>query len=892
MSTLNMYVSKAYAEHPLGLWSFDNVNENQVSQQAGDEVATISGDWDFGIPMVYGSRNSVRLFPGSSITYPSFGMFTDDGKNNSYTADMWLRIDARTNEPQRIWGNSNSGLWVDDAYLTLVVDNKNKSYAIENWYRPMLVSVIYTPTGSHLLINGEEVISIQHDASSLNLGNEDLSFVCPDFVRLYEVDCFAIYPYSVPEIPLRRRFVWGQGVSNMTINPSIYDTTTAYLNYPFADYANNFSYPEQADWDSGYSNGLLDNGLSLQAPTYQLPEIVDYNNTLDDLYNKQTKSNAFTFNVDSGITPKAYMRFPNMHQLTTPIQGFYAEFYATDTTSLQPLVMFKKNNTNEKVEIYLQDGEVKYDLNGETFYSLAVSGRFFVGLDLNFVIKKANYNNILVGNFFKSIGDIEIWLMGDGSNTFTGDLRRFGFIDSFVMSRQELTENYLNGIVRQSSVWEKFVSYTLMPYDEHGEYSLDVSAAAYWEDTIPLALLGKSYDEERKLSFLQINYGYDGDYEILQDGENSYYNFDNCELKAYVGFDYLKQYPEKSLWDHDNFVPFSTDKIVRAQSGSFATTAYEINSGAVVYIPSSIDFWETKMSVYFDIQAKAVNRRRFSIKNLSVASQATVEEENTINTEQGTKLYSSGAFAITKENVPYLYLAKDSGIEPLDSPVRMPFNENNVPDYYINMVNFWVKPNLINANTQEFFTIKVEGSEVGLMFKSNNNEEATFTFGTTDTDQSQMARVYKNGVLVDLMNGEDLILKDNQWAMIGIEFVSLFPVFAYVGNVNMYPGAVYQNIQVTHIPLDVLMSKPDFRIWDEVTVGGSYQDWYTLVTDWYNLWIEKSGYEFPIDTTTLYELFIGRNSFAVDDNSLLGFVAVGSGFTLNADWEVFNRRPA
>ena len=36
-----MYVSKAYAEHPLGLWSFDDVDGNQVSQQAGDEVATI-----------------------------------------------------------------------------------------------------------------------------------------------------------------------------------------------------------------------------------------------------------------------------------------------------------------------------------------------------------------------------------------------------------------------------------------------------------------------------------------------------------------------------------------------------------------------------------------------------------------------------------------------------------------------------------------------------------------------------------------------------------------------------------------------------------------------------------------------------------------------------------
>ena len=891
MSELNLYISKAYAEHPLGLWSFDYIENGEIPQNAGDEVATITGTYTEGVPMVYGSSKSIRLFEGAKVRYPSYGMFDENGKHNSYTADMWLRVDARTNQPRQIWGTaSGDGLWVDDSYLTLAVGEKSVSYSIENWYRPMLVSVIYTPEKTRLIINGESVLSLKNN--NVTFGGGDLFFTCPTNVELLELDCFAIYPYVVPDIALRRRFVWGQGVSSLKINPSIYDTETAYLNYPFADYANNFIYPEQASWKSGYSNGLIDNGLSLQTPTYQLPEIFDSNNTLESLYAKNKalmqpfQANSFTFNVDEEKPQESYMRFSDMSQLTTPIQAVYAKFGKTTTDTKQTLILFKKTKSQDFFHIYIEGDTVYYAINDTVLYtrdSLPVI--FTVGLDLNAVIKSDKEE---ASNFFKSIADIEIWLMGDGANTFEGKLYSFGFIDSFVMSRQNLTGNFTNGVAHTNAAFDKFVSYTLMPYYEYGDYTLDISAAAYWEDTIPLALLGKANDDERKLNFMQINYGYDGDYAI----KDGVYTFDNCELEAYVGFDELKNYPEKSLWNHDSVVDFDTTKVVRPQTDNWNTSVFEINSGAVVY-PPPVNFWDVKMTVYFDIQAKAVNRRRFAIKNLAVASQAHFEDEARIGTESGQNLYSSGSFAITKENVPYLYLTKDSGIEPLDAPVRMPFNENQVTNYYINMVNMWVKPNLLNMNDERFVMVEVNGTEIGFLVESINDDNVTFMFGSTDgenrEDKSQAVRVFKNGI--QLETDEKLTLDNNQWSMIGIEFMMPLTLFGMVGNINLYPGAVYQNIQVTHIPEGVMISSPDFRIWDEVKPQ-TFAEWYAQVVDWYNLWIEKSGFSFPISTGSLYSLFIGRNSYPVYDNNLLLFNAAGMGIGINADWEVYNRRPA
>jgi hypothetical protein len=230
MSDLNVYASKIYGEHPLAIWALDEkigVVPEFPQYSKNEKPAKVSDKCTQGVPMVYGSGQSIRLAnlgeeaieisqprtwakvlndPDTlkqedweywklknagtwlvedwltedelivdgmftpAITHDSYGMFTNAGKYNSYTSEFWMRLDARTTESTKIWGTLNTfdGLWVNDNYITLVVGKENKSYAVENWYRPMLVNVTYTPTQARLLINGQEVITLSYVTEELH----------------------------------------------------------------------------------------------------------------------------------------------------------------------------------------------------------------------------------------------------------------------------------------------------------------------------------------------------------------------------------------------------------------------------------------------------------------------------------------------------------------------------------------------------------------------------------------------------------------------------------------------------------------------------------------------------------------------------------------------------
>ena len=151
----------------------------------------------------------------------------------------------------------------------------------------MLLNVIYTPTQSRLLINGQEVIKVEYDPTSFVFETEgdyqtndgtdqgqlkgNLAFMTYDDIHLFEVDAVSLFSYSVPDDVAKRRFVWGQGVPENNIFSSAYETQVAYLDFPFAEYANNVIYPDLWNWDSGYLDGFVSNRSTLKTPNYSLP---------------------------------------------------------------------------------------------------------------------------------------------------------------------------------------------------------------------------------------------------------------------------------------------------------------------------------------------------------------------------------------------------------------------------------------------------------------------------------------------------------------------------------------------------------------------------------------------------------------------------------------------
>ena len=1018
MISLNTYASKVFSEHPIGVWPLDVFEDDKSpSYSTSSPFALVHDTSSTGLPLVYGSTKSIRIFNAGdnsiidreyrpwknvkndpdtgreekwgnwkgttdydklryedyfeqeiaapSILHYGYGMFTEEGKYNTYTAEMWIRIDPRVEESKKIWGTPDTydGLWVNDNYITLVVGNQHKSYAIENWYRPMLLNVIYTPTQSRLLINGQEVIKVEYNPTSFEFATEgeyetteyfnynsaleynsltpfnakidgivddesqlrgNLAFMSYDDIHLFEVDAISLFSYSVPDDVAKRRFVWGQGVPENNIFSSAYETQVAYLDFPFAEYANNVIYPDLWNWDSGYLDGFISNRSTLKTPDYSLPEIVMDGRSLDALYlenlyrnNDEGAETFFSFKPEYDWDQQSYFFFDTINKLTEPVQAVYGVFKHYDYSAgkgKQPLLKFTKKFSKDIVAISVENEEVVYEINDSEFdrVNISFNTKFVAGLDFNKILKG---DNALLKNFFSNTSDIQMFAMGDGETTFEGSMTKISICDTSNMARKE-TENHFkeNGVAKQAAV-KNYGTYNLMPFQRYAEFWLDVGANAYWEDSIALTTLGKNVrvDETTwvpSLEFFQINIGYDGDYLI---DENNEFDFSQSELKTYITFQPITSLVNKPLKEFTETKKLAVDRCVDPTGIDLEKTKFEVMNGTVVRPPAletafdlrSTNWEDWKVVIYFDVEAEGVIKAPFEIKNLSFAGQAYNEESN-VGSRYGARLNSKSMFAIYKENTPYLYLTKDSGIECLrmndGDGVRVPFNKNEVEDFRINNLNFFVKTNYhlmgdtlleIDGRFQKYYLKKTEGNE--------------FTVVDGNGEFVRYLKVYKNGELIKDF-GEDetnpvldnpLILEENQWAMIGMEFGSPIVNENYSGAVILHPGGVFQNIAISKISSTEISATAIIRTWGDVkTEEDNWAGWKGTGArskpgfSYLDLISSESYLTYPVNPEDIFALYTGTSNIIIDDSSKLNLVSTKGIMLTDVNWVTYDRQPS
>ena len=987
MANLNLYASRIYGEHPLAIWPLDIRNGTDSPRYTdADLPAYVSEDCTQGVPLVYGSVQSIRLYPeegmdeiiiqqertwenvkndpdtlaeekwsywknkagtgesgqfivkdwltedylvqeglggGASIIYDSFGMFTNEGKYNTYTAEFWIRIDPRLTESKKIWGTIDTfdGLWVNDNYITLVVGKTNKSYAIENWYRPMIVAVTYTPTQARLVINGQEVIVLDYAPDDLEFtsmlqeedkipdGENKLGFIAHNNINLYEVDCFSLYSYVVPDDVLKRRFVWGQGVKDVSSFSGAYETQTTYIDYPFAEYTRNVMYPDLLRWDSGYLDNLMTDKEILQTPEYQLPEIfVDgrsQNSLMLENHFRQIEDEEpfFSFKPEYDWDQVSFFKFKDINKLTTPVQTIYGVFKRDplmDDGTKQPLMVFEKEFGNKRVEISITGTTVSYSYEGAEFSTLTtVDGEeetiFTVGFDINKLLSSNNPDLIPVKNFFSNLSDISLFVGGDGVSTFDGFIYTVGIADTSCVSRNSLQSNFnSDGIAMRTGLEDTIVSYTLKPFVKYGKYYLDVATDAYWEDGIALEALGKNFLTEdgyvSKLDFFQLNIGYDGPYKL-----GSTYDTEGAELKSYIAFHPLNALETDPPLRDLNIVGNSLKPNRVIEPGAdWRGQAYEFINGTVVYPPTDVPYEELKVNVYFKVKANGIIASPFKVKNFSIASQAAeplpypiVGDPNVIaGTRYGSKLRSEGAFAIYKESTPYLYLSKDSGVEPLDSEVRVAYNTKESFPFLVNLLTFWVKPNLsLIADGTKLISITNGTQSVDLL---RNGEDFQLS---GEQEVLDFAKVYKNNLFGEEVGGS-IPLEDNQWAFVSIEMPFPLNNNSIYGDVVLYPGSVYQNIGASKVTVRGLAASSIIRTYADLNAAPDYGYWTGFEFTYRELLSSENSFEYPIGPGEIFEIFTGNNNFVIEDNKDLVLQNTKGSTYLDVAWVTYNRQPS
>jgi hypothetical protein len=589
--------SEEFASTSLGVESIDIPSTISIAPQKGvvskcyglqelDAYYLVSDNMlkakNSGIPIVYGTSGLTTIYPNTdlpSLIVPGSGFLNESGKFKQYTFETWLRINSYSNDRKRIIGPiaSEDGIYVDGPSIGLKIGDNYGAYYVGEWTRPMLVHMRVGKDTASLVINGQEVVSLNYLTESLSLPsmlNESLKdqdwigFYAYNDIYPIEVDCVGIYPYIVATAVAKRRFVFGQGVDiPENINTS-YSGTSVFIDYSFADYTSNYSYPKVGSWSQAFNDNTSIVNKSLSVLSHPLPETVLSSKTEKELLSdcglvqSSDTRNFFSFRPNtSWNNVSGHLFFKNFDFIKTPVSAFYGCFRLPQTSSsAQTLFKIEKENTNSYFKIQLLNNQISYIINyngiSETIYSpLVAEPGELVDIGLNIPAFVSRFGNP-ASDFFGSLSDLRMYVGGDknGLSTFTGKIYNVGLctaynfqkirslfneigvpvwnedlfaiyqnnqlinidggIDTTSMPPYGGTTDTANGaltggsvvVAEEDSLLDHVASYTLLPEIVFDTYKLAVSASAYWEDQLPLTYFAESVLDKRGDQYFDLDF--------------------------------------------------------------------------------------------------------------------------------------------------------------------------------------------------------------------------------------------------------------------------------------------------------------------------------------------------------------------------------------------------
>ncbi len=415
------------------------------------------------IPLVYGASYSTKLTPNEagdpSLILPGMGFMNADGQYTDLTLEMWLKIQSSTTTPKRIIGpvSSEDGLYVNKSFMILRVGNLSSSYFISEWDRPMLVAIRLSSTSASLTLNGEEVISISFNPEDVSFPDKFVTVSGveknQDFIGFYtyldvpciDIDSIGIYPYLVPNIVEKRRWVYGQAVDVKENIAGSDISTTVVLDYPFANYAKNYIYPDMGRFDQGINENLVIDNNEIKLPEYGLPTIAFSNKSVDSWYSDmEYYDNVFgttmTFKPNASWTDtEAYMVFDQLNFLDQDVKAFYGLFETSASSTTEETLFYIHNDiTNETFSITQTGATTSYkfsylSINGEINTEVVYSDSYHTPGD--FLVVGIKFDDFIstfggkLAQFFGTKQNLKFYVGGSKEfvNTFSGNIYRIGF---------------------------------------------------------------------------------------------------------------------------------------------------------------------------------------------------------------------------------------------------------------------------------------------------------------------------------------------------------------------------------------------------------------------------------------------------------------------------------
>jgi hypothetical protein len=886
-----------------------------------------------GIPLVYGASGVTKLEPtqGASLIIPGKGFLNKKGQYNDYTIEFWARINANTSTPLKIFGpiSSEDGLYIESGFLTLVVGDQFASHFVGEWSRPMLIHIRLIRNLASLLVNGEEVLSLSINTANLNLpdeldafgDNQDwLGFYAYASVYPFELDCVAIYSYHVPVTVAKRRWVYGQGVISPEGINSAYGGTTAFIDYPFANYTANYNYPDFAKWDQGSFDNLATTQTSLRTPEYSLPEIFIGTKTLQELYEdnqliQDNESGPIIDNKFLSFRPNnawnsvdSYINFPRLNLLSSQVESFYGVFSSHDLSSEEVLVKIYNPLNSDYFTIVKDADEIKYSLtyNGTSellFTSDPISANtlFSIGFNINTLVNSFGSN---IPAFFGNQNILKMYVAGDesGDYSFTGRLYSFGLSTS-LNSSKILSSFESNGIVlinKGQELIDHTASYTLLPSEAYQKYFLDIGVSGYWQDYLPLSYFGQFVENAQgekfyDLDFLQFNIGHPTTSELTEDSGSMqmYYDTTGAQIKSYVTFQYLIDGANIPTDFANQETPNEYKIVDVSEYEDWETTRFEVLNNSLIYPIKSVDFNQLAIVYSLEFNSRGILTKPILLNRLQLASQAlNNNSSNTIGTRFGVDLVpykkngiyfsykSKNPFSIYKESTPYLYLTKNSGIEirgELDilenRGLSLPINKELSTSYGVSAMQLWTRydQDTFSSTPTELFEINHKNGSIKFYLQANSSigdRGKIFALNQNGIEYNGLS-FYLNGNLV-----REPVLSIKEWSTIGISFLTPLIFDSYLGSINITGPAIFNNIAYYQASSLQEVESRTIRPWFKVLTDGvavfDWQFWFNNFT-WDGMLIVGSSQFYGINPADIYKTYIGTNKIIVDDGEGLTY---------------------
>ena len=425
------------------------------------------------LPLVFGAFNSTALYPNPSsepsLIVPGFGFMNDSGQYQNFTCEFWIKARVHSFSHKRIFGPiaSTDGLYIEGPFLKLMIGDSVATHFVGEWERPMLINIRVSPNNASLVVNGEDVASLELIPANItyaakydeNENDQDwLGFYAYEEVPLIYIDAVGIYPYEVPTIASKRRWVYGQGVDVKNNLEGASSSTTLTFDNSFAKYSNTYSYPKLGRWSNGFIDNLVPDSEQLSLPGYSLPEIVFDNKTEDQWYSDlETSQNVSVFGdqhislrPDSGWSgTNGYIKFPSLNLLTEETRALYGAFMVRSLPTTQEVLIDLVNETSgNRFTVYMENDVVSYVMRTKqtdgSFLDATVFSAgdhipdviFNVGFHIQRVI---DYNGGALASFFGSKQKIKVFVAGnsDLNKTFSGIIFNLSFSTSKNLTKIE-----------------------------------------------------------------------------------------------------------------------------------------------------------------------------------------------------------------------------------------------------------------------------------------------------------------------------------------------------------------------------------------------------------------------------------------------------------------------